>query len=153
MEPGRVDLSGGADGGGAMGGVTDSGCGEEPNIAEKPRGADRKGSTPRQRAQPASASGRLRHVCGVEALFSGVDLELDFLSFSQGLESFALKRGKMNKHILLAAFRCDETISLLIAKPLNAAFSHLFSTFFVVSVSCLWLAEVKNREQNTFAVF
>src|SRR6267154_4302317 len=51
-------------------------------------------------------------------------LELDLLTLGQTAEAFHLDRGVVDEHVLAAAIRRDESISLCIVEPLHSASCH-----------------------------
>src|SRR5487761_2004744 len=52
-------------------------------------------------------------------------IELDSLTFGQGLEALPLDRGEMGREFLAAVFRSGEAETLGIVEPLNSACCHV----------------------------
>src|SRR4051812_22731389 len=75
----------------------------------------------RSRRQISRSVAHLGHVLRRGALLTLHDVELDLLAFSQRLEAGALNRGVVHETILRAAFRSDESESLVVVEPLYYA--------------------------------
>jgi hypothetical protein len=73
----------------------------------------------------------LRHVGRVQALFSGTDFELDFLSFCECLEPVHLDRREVYEYIF-AAFLLNEAVAFGVIEPLHLPSGH---------ASCLLLGD------------
>ena len=65
----------------------------------------------------------LYDICSCGTFLAVRDVELDTLTFSEGLEAFALDGREVYEHIL-TRIRLNETKTLCLVEPLNSTFSH-----------------------------
>jgi hypothetical protein len=72
-------------------------------------------------------SSDFNHIRSLQSLFTLHDVELDLLALHEGLEAFFLYGGEMNKYILRAIFRFNESKALVFIKPLHCTSGHTFS--------------------------
>ena len=77
------------------------------------------------RAAPVR-SGSLNVAC-LLALRAGRDIEIDALTFGQGLETVGLNRRKMSEEIFTTIIRRNEAKTLGIVKPLHATCCHILN--------------------------
>ncbi len=63
------------------------------------------------------------HVGGMKSLVTGLDLELDFLTFSEGLEAIHRYRREVNEDVF-TTFLFNEAIALRVIEPLHFSSSH-----------------------------
>lgn len=66
---------------------------------------------------------------GLRAFLTAGNLEVYLLSFLKGLKTFALDCRVVYKDILRAIVGGNETVTLLIAKPLHGSSCHFFPSF------------------------
>src|SRR5262245_48103392 len=83
----------------------------------RPRGA----SPPLRWRRSFGSTTQLGHVFGGRSLLPLDDIELDALTFRQGLEASALDCGMMNEAILLSVLGRDEPEALRIVEPFYSA--------------------------------
>jgi hypothetical protein len=83
------------------------------------------------------------------ALWAILNVELNFLTFLQGLEALALNFTVMNEHIT-AQLCGNEPETLLVTEPLDGTFCHILSPPFLENGGCC--LEVKSRKASRLSL-
>jgi hypothetical protein len=80
------------------------------------------------------------------ALGAGGDVEVDALTFGEGLETLALDRGKMGEEIIAAALRGDEAEALGIVEPLHGTCCHVL--YILQKIECRGTCPLSGRRSR-----